>query len=296
MNVEERDLVNDDTNQDIDWRTALQPALQIANEVVDRDHGDVEDFGRAAEQPHGNVPGIPVTPDDYDLPTVPGFEWSEGDRPKEFFLEEAHRNGLTQRQTQNLLRWYADGIVNGEDDDDVDDAPAAPDGYTLIDGKWSESDEALLGSFFEFMHAHGASQDAVNGALQFYQSLLANTKAIDANGRHTIEMAIGKHVDVDAAGVLLQSYLSDGRLFPRDFISKVKAARTPDGRKLIHDPDFFAFLFSVAKQRYAGGSPNRYPRSSADAGHRRHLRRCRDCAATASQPRQKRPEARQAHH
>jgi hypothetical protein len=264
------------------WHQALQPASQVPA-VAEQNYGDVEDFGRPGEHSHGNVPGIPISPDEYDLPIVPGFQWSEGDRPNlESFLEEAHRNGLTQRQTQNLLRWYADGIVNGEDDDDVGDAPATPDGYALIDGKWSKSDEALLGSFFEFMHAHGASQNAVDGALQFYQSLLANTKAIDANGRHTIEMAIGKHVDVDAAGVLLQSYLSDGRLFPRDFISKVKAARTPDGRKLIHDPDFFAFLFSVAKQRYAGGSPNRYPRSPQDGGHRRHLRRCRDCAATAS--------------
>jgi hypothetical protein len=101
--MDDRDLAIADDDV-AGWRQALeQPAAPQLPTVADQDYG-VEDFGRPGEQPHGNVPGIPVSADDYHLPTVPGFEWSEGDRPNlESFLEVAHTDAAADAKPFALV-------------------------------------------------------------------------------------------------------------------------------------------------------------------------------------------------
>jgi hypothetical protein len=263
----DRELVPSD-DSDLGWRAALQPVPQA--EVVKQDEASDEehDYRGVVDVPHhGRLPDVPHSPDEYQI-DVPGYEWTEDDRPNlEGFLEVAHQNGLTQRQTQNLLRWYARGAAEAQNGDvgeggaHYSEAPESPESYELVKGKWTAADEPLLDRFFEIMHAHGASQQVIDGALTFYQELLLsqaqNVKAIDAQSRERAEAALSPHVDVEQAGSLVNAYLGDTNLFPADFRAKIKSARLPDGTRLSHDPDFVAFLIGVAKSRYAGGTSDR---------------------------------------
>jgi len=52
--------------------------------------------------------GIPEKPEEYKVPEVTGYKWSDADKPAlANFLEAAHESGMTQAQADKALGWYA---------------------------------------------------------------------------------------------------------------------------------------------------------------------------------------------
>ena len=244
--MDDRELVVADTDL-VDWQQAITPALP-------NDQGDIEDFGRAGEQPHGGSAGVPVTALDYIIPEVEGYEWTlDDERILEPFVERFHQLGMTQQQVEGCLEFYAEMAANGQLERDGSADGEVPAGrYKVAKGNWGKEDAAPLGEFLRDMAAAGAPQSAVTAATRWYLNFTAqnaaNLKALDKATGNEAKEALAPYLDVERDGLLVRRWL-EGDDMPADLCQKLMNARLqPSGRKLAHDPDFFVLLRWMALQ------------------------------------------------
>jgi hypothetical protein len=163
-----------------------------------------------------------------------------------------------------------------EDDDGSSGAPAeaeppegwvppSPEGYQPpeIEGGWNQQ---ALSPVLAAAHEHGVSQEAVAAALSAYAEQAAERQAeirrLDKERMAEVrgKLTPAERTAVDAAASVMSPELR----------ASIRQARLPDGRLLLHDPEFLSLIANLNKRGTSNTTP--VTRAQDDAQREREIR------------------------
>jgi hypothetical protein len=134
--------------------------------------------------------------------------------------------------------------------------PEKPTGYELpkLEGhEWTDADKPMLDLFLGKMHSENASQAQINASLGAYAELVSSVKEQEYNtDKADDEVCVdalrsewGHEYRTHQSNV--KNWLNNAEKCPPDLAAALRDARTPDGHRLIYNPDIWKILAPIAQ-------------------------------------------------
>jgi hypothetical protein len=134
--------------------------------------------------------------------------------------------------------------------------PPKPDGYELpkLEGhEWTDADKPMLDLFLGKMHGENASQAQINASLGAYAELVSSVKEQEYNtDKGDDEVCVdalrsewGHEYRTHQSNV--KNWLNNAEKCPPELAAALRDARTPDGHRLIYNPEIWKILAPIAQ-------------------------------------------------
>lgn len=139
--------------------------------------------------------------------------------------------------------------------------PKSSEGYELPNTvKLTDADKPLVQDFLKALHDADAPQPIAAKAIEWYGNFVAKQEEkmyqTDVADKQSVEDALRTEWTNEYRPNLnlIGRYLKDQETLPEGFAEKLNGARTPDGHRLINDPQVANWLLTLAKDRYGEGA------------------------------------------
>ena len=181
--------------------------------------------------------------------------------------EDIHKSyrALETKQQTEFIRKLPDGATEEQVAEWRKEMgiPEKPDAYDLpkVEGyEWGEADKPMLDVFLGKMHAAHADQKQIDSALGAYAELVTQTKEHQYNlDKNDDEVCVdglrakwGNEYRTNLATA--KQLLNDTENFSPELSQMLREARTPDGNRLIYNPDLWEVLADMGLQQYGAGA------------------------------------------
>jgi hypothetical protein len=141
--------------------------------------------------------------------------------------------------------------------------PKDPSEYKLPEIKgheWTEADKPIVDSFLGALHSADVPQPVVDAALGWYADFQAQQQetmieADKLSKQETEDVLRSEFGNEYRPSInLVSRLLKDTEVFPGEVGTMLATARTPDGRRLINNPDLIRYLVGAAREKYGEAS------------------------------------------